>query len=249
MEDSLVERLKAAIEDGEVVTVVYLGGHAPGTKRRILPIRIAEHMLYARSSHSMLVKSYLLEKLSIVSDEHPSQWMTESLDRLRATKIEPTSYFSEWAYDIDRSLWPALGVTLREYVVKKKTASDQDSTFLETDDVVANKTPAKYLAYAVGNPPQFDFHEGDLFFPKSSDDLVVQVVAKRKLLEVHQIPRDKNGLRIAYQLVDDELAEWLKTGDVPRYSRIDAALSFSEVLRFSISSEHVHSATSVECRD
>lgn len=246
MEVSLIERLKAAIEDGEFLTVVYLGGHAPGQKRRILPIRIAQHILYARSAQSMLVKSYLLEKVSVVSEDHPAQWMVESSDRVRATKIDPASFFSDWAYEIDRPLWPALGVTLREYVAKANSTSSHDSVLQNLGEINVGRSPSKYLAYAIGNPPQFDFQEGDLFFPKDPSVCALQVVANRKLIEVHQIPRSSSDLRKAYQLIDDELVAWLKTGLIPTYSRIDPALSFSEVLRFGIASIDIDAGQSLE---
>ena len=39
---TLAEHLQNSIETGELLTVIYHGGHAPGTKRKILPRRLHE---------------------------------------------------------------------------------------------------------------------------------------------------------------------------------------------------------------
>ncbi|MDP2794342.1 MAG: hypothetical protein Q8O25_09740 [Sulfurisoma sp.] len=239
MLDTLVERLKNAIEDGELLTVAYSGGHHPGVKRRILPIRIVEHLLYARSSVSMAIKTYHLDGISVVSEDYPAPWLDEASSiRQRATRIDnPTQYFASWVYQVDKVLWPALGVSLREYVDKEKSAVLRKSLEARGVDSGGKRLPtAMFMAYAVGNPPVFDFHEGDIFFSKQPGHLPIQVVAKRKFIEVHQVDNQPNGHRNAYQLIDSELAEWLRKGSVPRHARIDAAQSYSDVLRFCIRS-------------
>lgn len=239
MLDSLTERLRNAIEDGEFLTVIYSGGNDPGTKRRILPLRIAGHLLYARSSASMAIKTYRLDSISLASDDNPAPWMQETpLGRQRATRIDPIDYFASWAYEVSKALWPALGVSLREYVDKNKSAALRSSLAMEGYGTRGSNLPTvKYLAYAVGDPPTFDFHEGDLFFPKGQSLLPLQVVAIRKLIEVHQVDTRPNRLRLSYQLINTELADWLREGVVPQYARIDASQSYSDVLRFSIKSD------------
>jgi hypothetical protein len=239
MLDPLTERLRNAIEDGEFLTVIYSGGNHPGTKRRILPLRIAGHLLYARNSASMAIKTYRLDSISLASDDNPAPWMQETpLGRQRATRVDPINYFASWAYGVSKALWPALGVSLREYVDQDKSTALRSSLAKEGHGSRGSNLPTvKYLAYAVGDPPTFDFHEGDLFFPKGQGLLAVQVVAIRKLIEVHQVDTCPNGLRSSYQIVDTELADWLREGVAPQHARIDASQSYSEVLRFSIKSD------------
>jgi hypothetical protein len=241
MLNTSIERFIEAAKDGEMLTVVYSGGHHPGSMRRILPIRVAGHLLYARDPSSLLVKTYRLDGLSIVQDEFNAPWIDETLEGRQAAFIvdDPNVYFGSWNYAVHKALWPALGVTLREYVDKEKAKSLRAEAKRHGHRYVA----PKYLAYAVSKPPLLDFQEGDLFFSARNPLLALQVVARRKLLEVHQVTiRNEAGeevsssLRRAFQLIDDELAEWLQTGVVPAHAQIDAAKSYSEVLRFSIAS-------------
>lgn len=241
MLNASIERFKEAAKDGEMLTVVYSGGHHPGSKRRILPIRVAGHLLYARNHSSLAVKTYRLDGLSIVQDDFNAPWIDETFQGRQPSSIidDPNVYFSSWKYLVHKALWPALGVTLREFVDKEKARVLRTEAKRHGHRYVA----PMYLAYAVSTPPALDFQEGDLFFSARNPLLVLQVVARRKLLEVHQImvreeagEEVKGSLRLAYQLIDDEFAEWLQTGVVPAHAQIDAAKSYSEVLRFSIAS-------------
>lgn len=241
MLNASIERFKEAAKDGEMLTVVYFGGHHPGSKRRILPIRVAGHLLYARNHSSLAVKTYRLDGLSIVQDDFNAPWIDETFQGRQPSSIidDPNVYFRSWKYVVHKALWPAFGVTLREFVDKEKARVLRAEAKRHGHRYVA----PMYLAYAVSRPPALDFQEGDLFFSARNPLLALQVVARRKLLEVHQIMvREEAGegvkasLRLAYQLIDDEFAEWLKTGVVPAHAQIDAAKSYSEVLRFSIAS-------------
>ena len=241
MLNAATERFIEAAKDGEILTVVYSGGHDPGSKRKILPIRVAGHLLYARNQSTLAVQTYRLDGLSIVQDDFSAPWIDEaSLRRPPTSTInDPNIYFGSWKYIVNRSLWPALGVSLREYVDKERAKVLRAEAKRHGHRYVA----PTYLAYAKSEPPVFDFQEGDLFFSAQSSSTALQVVARRKLLEVHQVlvregPSDevKCCSRLAYQLIDNELAEWLQTGVVPAYAQIDAAKSYSEVLRFSIAS-------------
>jgi len=242
MLNASVERLIEAAKDGEMLTVVYSGGHDPGSKRRILPIRVAGHLLYARDHYSLAVKTYRLDGLSVVDDDFSAPWIDETFQGRQPVSIidDPNIYFGSWEYVVHKALWPALGVTLREYVDKVKAKALRAEATRHGHRYVA----PKYLAYAISKPPVLDFQEGDLFFSARNPLLALQIVARRKLLEVHQIRvREEAGdevkegsLRLAYQLIDDEFAEWLQTGVVPAHAQIDAANSYSEVLRFSIAS-------------
>lgn len=244
MLQSLLERLSDAVEDGEVLTVIYSRGHSPGAKRRIRPVRVAGHIVYARSVPSMVIKSYRLDSLAVVEDSNPAPWIDDvALARQKPIRLDPVKYFDSWVYSIRKPLWSALGVSLREYVDKEKSAVLRAS--LQSNNVGKSRAEAisaKYMAYAVGNPPVFDFHEGDLFYSAAGGFPAIQVVAKRKLVEVHHIFVDPTACRRAYQLVDEELADWLKTGICPEHARIDAAQSYSDVLRFGIVSSSKNSS-------
>ena len=241
MLNASIERFVEAAKDGEMLTVVYSGGHDPGSKRRILPIRVAGHLLYARDHSSLAVKTYRLDGLSIVGDDFSAPWIDETFQGRQPVSIidDPNVYFGSWEYVIHKALWPALGVTLREYVDKVNGKVLRAEAKRHGHRYVA----PKYLAYALSKPPILDFQEGDLFFSARNPLLALQVVARRKLLEVHQIvihegagEKVKSSLRLAFQLIDDEFSEWLQTGVVPAHAQIDAAKSYSEVLRFSIAS-------------
>ena len=241
MLNASIERFKEAAKDGEMLTVVYSGGRHPGSKRRILPIRVAGHLLYARNHVSLAVKTYRLDGLSIVQDDFNAPWIDETSQGRQPASVvgDPNIYFGSWEYVIHKALWPALGVSLREYVDKDRSKALRAEAKIHGHRYVA----PKYLAYAASNPPALDFQEGDLYFSVRNSLMALQVVSRRKLLEVHQIifsqePGEdvKRSLRLAYQLIDDEFAEWLQTGVVPAHAQIDAAQSYSEVLRFSIGS-------------
>jgi hypothetical protein len=215
MLNSVVERLAVAAKDGEMLTVVYSGGSFPGSKRRILPIRIAGHLLYARDNPSLAVKTYRLDGLSIVHDDFNAPWIDDASQGRQPASIidDPNIHFESWEYLVHKALWPALGVSLREYVDKEKAQVLRAEAKRHGHRYVA----PMYLAYAVSKPPVFDFQEGDLFFSARNSFEALQVVTRRKLLEVHKIiVREELGeevkgfLRLAYQLIDDELAEWLQ---------------------------------------
>lgn len=234
----MIGRIRNAIEDGEILTVTYSGGHSPGAKRRILPIRIAGQLLYARSGKSMAIKTYHLNGIGVVEDDFPAPWAEEiNTGRQRTTRIDPTEYFAHWAYRIEKALWPALGVSLREYVDKEKSAALRKAAKNGSGITSSTGATVKFLAYAVGDPPVLDFHEGDLFFSSCQKLPAIQVVAKRKLIEVHEVDISSGTGRRAYQLIDTELATWLCCGCAMDHARIDAAQSYSDVLRFSIVSD------------
>jgi hypothetical protein len=244
MLNSVIERFAEAAKDGEMLTVVYSGGSFPGSKRRILPIRIAGHLLYARNSPSLAIKTYRLDGLSVVHDDFNAPWIDEASETRQPVSIidDPNLYFGSWEYLIHKALWPALGVSLREYVDKEKAKVLRTEAKRHGHRYVA----PMYLAYAVSKPPVFDFQEGDLFLSARNPFQSLQVVARRKLLEVHKIVvreearnEVKDFLRLAYQLIDDEFAEWLQTGVAPAHAQIDAAKSYSDVLRFSIASPSI----------
>ena len=67
------KRLNEAAEAGEVITVVYHGGSQPGTKRRLSPIKATPRELRARDLATDEVKTFLVAKIEIVSENHPAK--------------------------------------------------------------------------------------------------------------------------------------------------------------------------------
>jgi hypothetical protein len=168
-----------------------------------------------------------LDGLSVVDDDFCAPWIDETFQGRQPVSIidDPNVYFGSWEYVVHKALWPALGVTLREYVDKVKAKALRAETKRHGHRYVA----PKYLAYALSKPPVLDFQEGDIFFSARNPLLALQIVARRKLLEVHQIvihedagQEVKSSFRLAFQLIDDEVAEWLQTGVVPAHAQIAA---------------------------
>ncbi|MBP7624776.1 MAG: hypothetical protein KA763_12455, partial [Xanthomonadales bacterium] len=78
---------------------------------------------------------------------------------------------------------------------------------------------------------QPQFCEGDLFWLRDKS-AALEVVAIREFLEVHFVLR--NHGRTAFHLKAEQLEDWLEHG-VPENTRpIAPALSYSDILRFSI---------------
>ena len=66
---STEDRLRQAIESGEVLKVIYHGGSQPGSLREIAPISIKNGKVSARCYTSNAVKSFALEKIVVVEGE------------------------------------------------------------------------------------------------------------------------------------------------------------------------------------
>ncbi|MFM2006423.1 MAG: hypothetical protein RLZZ09_2078 [Pseudomonadota bacterium] len=63
------KRLTEAAENGEIVTIVYHGGHQAGSKRQISPMKVTVLECRARDIATEEVKNYLISKIEIVSDD------------------------------------------------------------------------------------------------------------------------------------------------------------------------------------
>jgi predicted DNA-binding transcriptional regulator YafY len=59
------DRLKEAIEDGEVLKIIYHGGSQPGTSRYIAPIQVGNGKVRARCYSSKDVKVFYLNNLPL----------------------------------------------------------------------------------------------------------------------------------------------------------------------------------------
>ena len=78
------ESLLSSVESGEVLTVIYHGGTQPGTKRRIAPVGVIGHHLRALALPQEETRTYLVDKVAIVRDDHPApDYDPSSLSDLR----------------------------------------------------------------------------------------------------------------------------------------------------------------------
>ncbi len=84
------ERLREAIESGEVLKVVYNGGSQPGAMREMAPISIKNGKVRARCFTSNAVKSFVIEKITVLQEENdltPVEWNPEAQQIIRYDSI------------------------------------------------------------------------------------------------------------------------------------------------------------------
>lgn len=231
----LTLRLRESQETGEILTVIYHGGHAPGTKRRIIPRRLLNHTVYVKElGASSTIKIYRIDLIELCDDNAPVPWANEAIQtRPPAIKIDPVAYFQEWAFDIHRSLWPALGVTLREYINPEKTKAARSAAKSRgTPEGELRKIAVRYLAHVMPQTKTLAFHEGDIFYSRTTE-APIQIITCREFIEVHRITNNIPA-RQAFHITETELEVWLHTGVAPTDGRIGQGESYSEALRFSI---------------
>lgn len=157
----------------------------------------------------------------------------EAKDKQKLKKIDPLAYFGDWKFEVHRALWPALGVSLREYIDKEPTKAARKAAEQRGEDNV-KKIAIRVQAHAVSENPVLDFHEGDVFPSKKIEGVTLQVIGQGDRIEVHQIIVHSAPRRLAYHVTDTELAAWLRTGKEPTNARIGKGQSYSEVLRYGI---------------
>jgi len=154
--------------------------------------------------------------------------------RQRAKNVEPTEYFSGWCYSITRAHWPALGVTLREYVdsVPTKTARERaKAAGWPPEDV--KRIKIMMLSHGVMSPPYYEFHLGDIFHAHDGLTSLQIMNVAGEMIEAHQISAEPKPRR-AYKILAHELAEWLRTGNPPTHGRIGPMDSARQVVFSSI---------------
>ena len=61
--EDLIARLREARDNGEVLTIIYMGGAHPGARRDIFPLRVEADRVLARSFADSPVKCYLFKKI------------------------------------------------------------------------------------------------------------------------------------------------------------------------------------------
>lgn len=64
------QRIEAAIQSGEILTVTYNGGSTPGKVRELVPVRFeGSDKVRARCLESGITKCFVIEKLSIINNQ------------------------------------------------------------------------------------------------------------------------------------------------------------------------------------
>ena len=66
-------RLREAIEDGEVLKIIYHGGSQSGSSRYIAPIKVENGKVRARCYSSKDVKVFYINKLTIIDEDEGSE--------------------------------------------------------------------------------------------------------------------------------------------------------------------------------
>lgn len=151
---------------------------------------------------------------------------------MRSRIIDTKNHFQDWYFDIRPELLAALGVTRREYIDREKTKAMREAA--KAEGVLKERLASisvKYSAYAVDNPPQYDFHEGDIFYSKNGRE-GLQVAEIKDEIEVWAL--SDNRYIGAHRVNEHEFADWLKSGHEPTDSRISRNESWKELAKFYI---------------
>lgn len=118
-------------------------------------------------------------------------------------------HFEPWAFDIQIQHWPALGVSLGNFI---------EAGGAQADEVVdgSESQAQTYQAWSRIHH-WYDFHVGDVFYLRSDKSVYLQVadLSDSEILEIHQGVVGEAGSRRAYAAKDEQFAYWLRTGHRP----------------------------------
>lgn len=92
-------RLREAIEAGEVLKVVYNGGSQPGAMREMAPISIKNGKVRARCFTSNAVKSFVIEKITILQEGNNISAVEWNPDAEQVQRYESINDLSEKEMD------------------------------------------------------------------------------------------------------------------------------------------------------
>lgn len=221
------EKLIEAAGTGEVLTVIYHGGRAPGHKRRIAILKADGDVLHVHEIPSTVPKTYMASKTQIVADDDPAPWMPE--DSGKAVAVDPVQYFTDWAYTIRPCHWSALGVNQRYVIDKIKTDPARAQAIASGMDKQEATQRIKIMRseHAVATPPAYAFGECDVFYRgEHGGQDWVQVIGSKRFGEIELIEAHwpNAGRRKAYRLPPHELAACLESGQPPPESKRIAPL-------------------------
>jgi len=232
------EIFTASAGTGEMLTVIYQRGRAPGHKRRIAISSIEGDDLQVREYPSGLPRTYLISQTVLVDEHHPAPWMPENAGK--PLPVFPEEYFENWAYRIEPHFYAALGVYLRYVIDQAKTqpARDEAITRGMSKKEATKRIQISRSEFVIGVPPVFDFHEGDIFYrtdegnPAWIQIVKIKIIDSIQFIEVHT--SHQSG-RDAFLLSESEVSQLLRSGDEPLVEkRIPPSQSDSEALRLMI---------------
>jgi hypothetical protein len=123
--------------------------------------------------------------------------------------LEYDRHFELWAFDIQIQHWPALGVSLGNFIEAGGSQADE----------VADGSESQAQTYQAWSRIHhwYDFHVGDVFYLRSDKTVYLQVadLSDSEILEIHQGVVGEAGSRRAYAARDEQFAYWLRTGHRP----------------------------------
>lgn len=123
--------------------------------------------------------------------------------------LEYDRHFELWAFDIQIQHWPALGVSLGNFIEAGGSQADE----------VADGSESQAQTYQAWSRIHhwYDFHVGDVFYLRSDKTVYLQVadLSDSEILEIHQGVVGEAGSRRAYAAKDEQFAYWLRTGHRP----------------------------------
>lgn len=222
---------------GEVLTVIYDGGTHPGLKRRIVITNVEDDRLTVREVGNTTPKTYLFGKTQLADDDDPSPWAPESVKWI---EIEPTNYFSEWAFNILPVHYSSLGVEHRTYIDKEKTkAAREKARDAGMSEERVSKIKIQRTAWAESIPRQIGFCDGQLFYGTNPTD-IIQVICRKNVEDqvVFEVHLFQYGLETVWKPTDVALINWLKSG-----VRTSDAMRVQKIAAASIGNENVYEGT------
>jgi hypothetical protein len=244
VEKSTSETMAEAAGTEQLLTVTYQGGRAPGYKRRIMVRSVDGADMQVREFPGDLPRTYLLSRTTLVDDNYPAEWMPENAGKTVA--VDPQSYFLGWAFIIEPCSFSALGVNPRYVIDQEKTQPAREQAM---ERGMTKKEATKHIKimrreYAVGIPPAYDFHEGDIFYRGgygSSDWLQILKIRSADTIQEIETHFPTSGGRVAFILSPEALEHLLKTGSAPPVEKqIPPSRSGSEAVRMLIKQPGLH---------
>lgn len=234
-----IDKFKESAGTGEVLIVIYMAGHFPGHKRRIVidSVNTDENLMQVRENGK--IKTYRIETTRIVDENYAAPWIKN--DEGKTISVVPEQYFSEWSYTIKPHLYKSLGVVIREVIDKNRTQAAREraisSGMKKTD--ATKKIKVLMLEHVIFSPIRYAFEVGDIFYRGNNcHSDWVQIAAVKVQSGLIRIEAHWSGLsgRKAYHLFPHELADCLRSGVLPKDDcRIAKSDSFcGEILQFMI---------------
>jgi len=144
---NVVQRLRQAIQAGEVLTIIYNGGSTPGASRKIAPISVAGEKLSAHCYSSNAVKTFAIDRIVL-----PDAQAAASAPAWAPKTVEPVKYSTlAGLSEQNRDSWQALGwhVELAETVLSLRRYSKRGGRPLKYPDITLT-----YVQFAQDVEPQ-----------------------------------------------------------------------------------------------